>query len=45
MDSKWQDEVEEIQARPEVQNAPSKEKRFRCDKDEKVNNLIRCLAM
>ena len=40
----WQDEVEEIQAHPEVQHATSKEKRFRCNKDEKVNHLIRCLA-
>jgi len=41
MASMMQDEVEEIQAQP---NATSKEKRFRWDKDEKVNNLIRCLA-
>jgi hypothetical protein len=36
--------MQEEAAEPGVPTAASKEKRFRWDKDEKVNNLIRCLA-
>ena len=36
--------MQEEAAEPGIPTAASKEKRFRWDKDEKVNNLIRCLA-